>query len=184
MRQVETNICVFFLCKNEASKSETINQVNVCVSFFSSRLVILPWTNRLCLILSREALFLASAEWCLVSVLVDRGFYGLLKARGLTGWTAESDHWLQNTASTTPVLLLWWHTERVLPGSLRPQTRVNKHNQLRKHLAMAGESPRMACYQRRVSKYRGACWSWCCNIVFTRSCFQVQIERSKNPETA
>lgn len=62
----------------------------------------------------------------------------------------------QNTDNTTPGLLPRWYTESgqhvglwcaaAEPGSLQPQTRVNKHNQLHKHFGCSWESPRTARY--------------------------------------
>lgn len=85
----------------------------------------------------------------------------LLKAWGLPRWSAENDRqperrapkYRRHNAYLVAAAAYWKWTQHVVlwraaaqPGSLRLQTRVNKHKQLHKHFGWARESPRTTRY--------------------------------------
>lgn len=112
-----TSQCVF-LWKRKPINLKPCTRFTCLFHYFSSRLVKLPWTNPLCPFLQGTPFY--SECWVMFGHSVCwsctlRPHSALRKARGPSGWAAESDRWpgprAPKYSGTTPVLLLRWYTE-------------------------------------------------------------------------
>lgn len=166
----QTSQCVC-LWKSSPINSKTCTRFTCIFHYVSFRLVQLPWTNPLYPLLWGSPFF--SKCWVMFGQSVCWSctlgpHIALLKGRGLPGWAAESDHWpgpqapkyRRHKAHLVTAVVRWKWTRHVAlwratlqPGSLRPQTRVNKHNQLHKHfrLGLGKPTKQLATKEGRLS---------------------------------
>lgn len=188
MVQVKTNKPKCVSVEMQPSKPETVDKVHENISLFPHQgglgwceptpCTSFPWGNtffsKCWEMFGRSVCWLCTLEPC----------KALLKVRGLPDRAAESDHWppkyRRHKARVVVEVLRWKGSQRVglwhaaaQPGSLCPQTRANKHKQLRKQLGRGPGKPICSlATKEEPSKYRGVCWGCCCNIVFIGSYFQ------------